>query len=119
MPDYHQIESLTFLKSDQLPEHEDDRKAIFDILCRSQDGETFIVEMQKAALTYMMDRSVYYSTFPIQKQAPRGPWNFRLSPVYLIGILAFPYDTDEIRWGERRLLRTFTLRDEDNILMTN
>ena len=117
LPDYHQIESLTLLKSDQLPEQEDDRKAVFDILCRSQDGETFIVEMQKAALTYMMDRSVYYSTFPIQKQAPRGPWNFKLSPVYLIGILAFPYDTDEIRWGKRKLLRTFTLRDEENILM--
>ena len=118
LPSHHQIKSLTFLKSDQLPRHEEDRKAIFDILCENQDGEKFIIEMQKAALTHMMDRSVYYGTFPIQQQAIKGPWNFKLSPVYLIGILDFPYDTDEKRWGKRKLLRTFTLRDEDGILMT-
>ena len=118
LPDYHQIESLTFLKSDQLPRHEEDRKAIFDIVCESLTGEKFIIEMQKAALTHMMDRAVYYSTFPVQQQAVKGPWNFKLSPTYLIGILAFSYDTDEKRWGKRKLLRTFTLRDEDGILMT-
>ena len=48
--------------------------------------------MQKSKMTHVMDRSLYYTTYPIQEQAKRGKWNFELTPVYLIGILDFEYD---------------------------
>ncbi|MEO0397673.1 MAG: Rpn family recombination-promoting nuclease/putative transposase, partial [Cyanobacteria bacterium P01_A01_bin.137] len=38
------------------------------------------------------DRSVYYSTFPIQAQAEQGDWNYKLSAVYTVGILDFIFD---------------------------
>ena len=43
------------------------------------------------------DRSIYYSTFAIREQAPRGDWNYELKGIYTIGILNFsiyPDNTD-------------------------
>lgn len=119
LPERHQIVDFVFQKPEQIPEHEEDRKAIFDILCTSVRGETFIIEMQKKSILYMLDRSLYYTTFPIQKQAVRGLWDFKLTPVYFVGILDFDYDDDQERWGKRQLLRSFALRDEEGFLMTD
>jgi len=51
--------------------------------------------LQKAKQNYFKDRSVYYSTFPIQQQAERGDWNFELKAVYTIGILDFVFEEDK------------------------
>jgi predicted transposase/invertase (TIGR01784 family) len=34
---------------------------------------------------------LFYSTFPIQSQAPQGVWDYELKAVYLVGILDFDY----------------------------
>jgi predicted transposase/invertase (TIGR01784 family) len=119
LPESHQISVLSFQKTEQLPDHQDDRKTIFDILCEDKNGEKFIIEMQKSRMTHFMDRSVYYSTFPIQSQAQKGKWDFKLTRVYLIAILDFEYDKNEKYWKKRQLLRTFSLRDEKGVVMTN
>jgi predicted transposase/invertase (TIGR01784 family) len=72
-----QIQRLRFLEKEQLALTPEVRKATFDIYCENQVGEKFIVEMQKAKQNYFKDRSVYYSTFPIQQQAQQEHWNFR------------------------------------------
>ena len=41
------------------------------------------------------DRSVFYASFPIQQQAQKGSWDFRLKPVYMVGILDFIFDEDQ------------------------
>ncbi len=119
LPSHHQIASLTFQKTEQLPDHSEERKSIYDIYCEDINGEKFIVEMQKSKMTYMVDRTVYYCTFPIQRQAKKGKWNFKLNRVYAIGILDFEYDIQLEHWKERQLLRPFNLRDNNGILMTD
>ncbi len=119
LPDSNQIKSLTFQKTEQLPNHESDRKAIFDIFCESKTGEIFIVEMQKSTSGYFMERTLYYSTFPIQYQAIKGKWDFALARVYLIGILDFDYDKNIKFWKKRQILRSFNLKDEKGIVMTD
>ena len=89
------IKTLTFKKTEHLGASEVDRKAIFDLYCESESGEKFIVELQKAKQKFFKDRSLFYSTFPIQEQAKRGDWNFRLKAVYTIGILDFVFDEDK------------------------
>jgi len=89
------IKTLTFKKTEHLGASEVDRKAIFDLYCVSETGEKFIVELQKAKQKFFKDRSLFYSTFPIQEQAKRGDWNFRLKAVYTIGILDFVFDEDK------------------------
>jgi predicted transposase/invertase (TIGR01784 family) len=66
LPDNKKIENLNYSSTDKLGQTELDRKAIFDLYCQGKNGERFIVEMQKAKQNYFKDRSVFYSTFPIQ-----------------------------------------------------
>jgi len=86
------IKEVKYLNSEQLGRSEDDRRAVFDIYCETETGETFIVEMQKAKLNFFKDRSVYYASFPIREQGLRGDWDYRLKAVYTIGILNFVFN---------------------------
>jgi predicted transposase/invertase (TIGR01784 family) len=89
------IEKLSYLNSEKLGRSEIDRKAVYDIYCETEKGEKFIVEMQKSNQDFFKDRSVYYSSFPIQEQAVQGNWNFQLNAVYMIGILNFVFKEDK------------------------
>ncbi len=119
LPDYHQIAKLTFRNNENLSEFAFERSAIFDIHCEAQNGERFIVEMQKAkinraAFRFFKDRSLFYTTFPIREQAKRGDqWDFRLTPIYMIAILDFLYDEEA---EKQKFLRSVALRDEDGEL---
>ena len=114
LPDYHQIAKLTFRNSENLSEFAFERSAIFDIHCEAQNGERFIVEMQKAKINFFKDRSLFYTTFPIREQAKRGDeWDFRLTPIYMIAILDFLYDEEA---EKQKFLRSVALRDEDGEL---
>ncbi len=93
--DEGKIIDLTYLPLEQLGRLFDSRKAIFDIYCENEKGEKFIVELQKAKQNYFKDRSIYYSTFPIQQQALQGNWDFKLKAVYTIGILDFVFAEDK------------------------
>ena len=94
LPARHQIQDLYYTKNEQQGTTSFDRKAIFDLSCITSSGERFIVELQKAKQNYFKDRSVYYSTFPIQEQAQRGDWDYKLSAVYTVGVLDFIFDED-------------------------
>ncbi|MEQ9440682.1 MAG: Rpn family recombination-promoting nuclease/putative transposase [Cyclobacteriaceae bacterium] len=90
-----QIVSLTYLRNEHLGAALTDRKAIFDLYCENHKGEKFIVELQKARQKFFKDRSVFYTTFPIQEQAQQGDWNFELKSVYTIAILDFTFNEQE------------------------
>ncbi len=92
LPEKHKIKDLTYSRNEQLGLNELDRKAIFDLYCIGESGERFIVEVQKAKQNFFKDRSIYYSSFPIQEQAQKGDWDYRLEPVYTVGILDFIFD---------------------------
>lgn len=89
------VSDLTYLNGENLGNGYGDRRAIFDVYCENEKGETFIVEMQKAEQQYFKDRSVFYSTFPIQNQGKKGIWDFNLKGVYTVGILDFVFPDNE------------------------
>ena len=86
------IKDVTYLNAEHLGTQEYDRKAVFDVYCENEQGEKFLVEMQKGEQQFFKDRSVFYSTFPIREQAKRGHWDYELKAVYTIGILNFVFD---------------------------
>lgn len=116
LPSIHQIKNLTYTKNEHLGSSEYERKAIFDLYCESESGEKFIVEVQKAKQNFFKDRSVYYSTFPIQEQAKKGDWNFKLAAVYTIGILDFIFDEHKT---QNELLHTVKLKDQNGNVFYN
>ncbi len=110
LPRKYPIVELTFGNTENVPELEFERKAIFDIHCKDKNGETFIVEMQKAKIKFFKDRALFYITLPIRTQAQKGTWNFELKPIYYLAILDFEYDENEER---RKFERYVNLKDQD------
>ncbi|QEP42890.1 Rpn family recombination-promoting nuclease/putative transposase [Ectothiorhodospiraceae bacterium BW-2] len=115
LPKKHHIADLTFSKNEQAGGSVLDRKAIFDLNCISDRGDHFIVELQKAKQNYFKDRSLFYATFPIQQQAQRGNWDFKLTAVYTIGILDFLFSEDKADKKEKnRVIHQVKLKDQRN-----
>lgn len=104
------VKEVTYLNTEHLGHASLDRKAVFDVYCQNEKGERILIEMQKAEQKYFKDRSIFYSTFPIREQAPKGEWNFELKKVYTICILNFIFDdsTDECMHHEVKLIDTKT-----------
>ena len=89
------IKDVKYLNSEHVGDVFAERKAIFDVYCENERGEKFIVEMQNAYQKYFKDRSLFYSTFPIREQAPKGAdWNFKLDHVYTVALLNFDLEED-------------------------
>ena len=114
------ITDITYIPTEQLGIMEDDRKAIFDVLCKTEDDKTFLVEMQRGKQEHFFERALYYTSFPIMKQGKKtiakeegegsDPWDFGLDGVFFLGILDFNYEQDELTEHRYQLLETRTLK---------
>ena len=111
-----EIVDLTYLNTEQLGKNFSERRAIYDVYCQTREGGRFIVEMQNAKQDNFKDRSIYYSSFAIQEQGKKGSkklsWDYKLSPVYVIGILNFVMD--ETEKSTDKVITKVSLKDDDN-----
>src|ERR1700679_2423011 len=113
LPDAH-IKDLTFKNTEQLPVTINERKAVYDIYCENDRGEKFIVELQKAKQNYFIERTIYYSTFPISAQALKGDWDYNLKAVYCIGLLDFKFSDYKNEEGKGEVVHIHTLKNQHN-----
>ncbi len=95
----HHVEDLSYMDKEDPGETTDGRGTVFDLLCKDQDGTTFIVELQNARQTYFYERALYYLCRTIASQGKKGEsWEFELVPVYGIFLLNFRSGkTDKVR----------------------
>ncbi|RYE36420.1 MAG: Rpn family recombination-promoting nuclease/putative transposase [Sphingobacteriaceae bacterium] len=119
LPEQHKIVDLSFKNTEQLGQTDLDRKAIYDIYCENDRGEKFIVELQKAKQNYFIERTIYYSTFPIREQAEKGNWNYNLKAVYCIGILDFTFDDYETEPERNEVVHTIKLKNQNGEIFYN
>lgn len=117
LKDGKEITDLTYMNSEQLGESAGERRAIYDVYCKTAAGERFIVEMQKAEQDHFIDRSIYYSSFAIREQSQKGAvdrklWDYSLSPVYVVGILNF--EMDETMERADKVMTRVKLKDDEN-----
>ena len=107
------IKNVTYLNTEHLGTQEYDRRAVFDVYCENEQGEKILVEMQRGEQQFFKDRSVYYATFPIREQAPRGEWDYELKGVYVIGILNFVFHESptQVSAGEKSCLLSESASD--------
>jgi predicted transposase/invertase (TIGR01784 family) len=86
------------------------------LFCEDEKKNQFIVEMQNARQTYFPDRAVFYSTFPIQEQAEKGLWNFKLQAVNCVGLLGFNFNDKALKEEETisEYLHMVKLKDQNN-----
>ena len=112
------IKDVKYLNSENVGDVYTERKAIFDVYCENEKGEKFIVEMQNAYQTYFKDRSLFYSTFPIREQAPKGSdWNFCLKKVYVVALLN--YKISDEAFDSSDTIHTIALMDTKTNKMFN
>lgn len=108
--DRDKVKDLTYLNNEALGKTKTDRTAIFDLYCENEKGEKFIIELQNIKQQFFLDRSIFYSTFPIQSQSPKGKdWNYHLKAVYTIALLNFDL-TD--KGSPERYVREVMLMDK-------
>ena len=112
------IKDVKYLNSEHVGDVFAERKAIFDVYCENEHGEKFIVEMQNAYQKYFKDRSLFYSTFPIREQAPKGAeWNFQLEHVYTVALLNF--DLEEEAFDKNDINHDVGLLDKKTLKVFN
>ena len=114
LPETSKIANLSFKNLEQLPSIDSQRKAVYDIYCQGISGEYFIVELQKVKQEFFKDRTLYYATFPIQQQAQKGDWDFKLEPVYCIGVLGFAFDKDDTAINQEDVVHRVQLKNQRN-----
>uniref|UniRef100_UPI00342C47C3 PD-(D/E)XK nuclease family transposase n=3 Tax=uncultured Bacteroides sp. TaxID=162156 RepID=UPI00342C47C3 len=61
------VKNVTYLNTEHLGTQEIDRRAVFDVYCEGENGEKFLVEMQRGEQQFFKDRSLFYTTFPIRE----------------------------------------------------
>ncbi len=108
LPD-RKIKDLSYSSGERLGFTEIDRKAIFDLYCIGDNGEKFIVEMQRAKQNFFKDRSLFYASFPIIEQSKKNKWNYKLEPIYSVGILDFIFDEHK---DEEEFLHVVDLKNQ-------
>lgn len=104
-----------------------DKKTVFDLFCTSENGETFVVEMQLHGQQYFTDRMLFYSTYPIREQVVtpieeerirklelevRQRSTYRLCPVYMVGILNFNLPHEDESGLREGLLSSYSVRSD-------
>ncbi len=101
------ITDITFLDKEFDGYSEYDRGVIYDLLCQTEDGGSFIVEMQNKSQPYFSDRILYYLSRYFSRQGEKGEpkWDFELKPVYGIFFLNF-----HLRGFEKHTVRTVQLK---------
>ena len=87
----------------QLPDIQELKETILDIKATNQNGDKFIVEMQKKDLSNFAKRSLYYTSKAYVSQIDKGEDVINLKKVYYIAILNFNM-FDNINYISRHLI---------------
>lgn len=83
------IGDITIASPEAVGAIRESKKVIFDLICTGEDGEQFIVEMQRGSQNYFANRLVFYNCRAISEQLPQGkqPVNYPIKETYSIAIL--------------------------------
>lgn len=123
-----QLSDVTLLPTERLGLTCIDRKTVFDVSCRTNDGTEFIVEMQCAKQKYFRDRALYYAGHPVVEQGKKAlekfvsanngdtdkkefRWDFNLKPVIFIAILNYVMEHNET-WPQDRYHSSYRIRED-------
>ena len=108
------IDSVEFRGTELADAMPQDKRVVFDLLCRTPDGRSFLVEMQKASRSDQRDRLFYYGARIAAGMVKPGDGKYTLSPIKVICIMnyeerhpdspddkiLYQYRTAEVETGE-------------------
>jgi predicted transposase/invertase (TIGR01784 family) len=94
---------MEYLSPEQFGAIREQRKATYDVHCKTVKGKHFIIEMQMAEQEHFSDRMLYYAGLAIVNQAPKGKvkkinakgeeiasnWDYEIAGICMVAILDF------------------------------
>ena len=87
-----QIEELTYLPTEQVPDTPGKKDSIVDVKCKDSNGRIFIVEMQMYWFEAFMNRVIFNAGKAYVRQLDKGSNYDLLHPVYSLAILNENFD---------------------------
>ncbi|WP_437921448.1 Rpn family recombination-promoting nuclease/putative transposase [Sphingobacterium sp. LRF_L2] len=84
------IVDLVYEKIEHVGEGVEIGTVIFDLMCTTEDGAKFIIEVQLTAQVNLERHMLYYGRKIIADQAPKGnrkAWNYEITEVYVVVIM--------------------------------
>ena len=107
-----EIVDITFLDKEQPAIYEEDRSLIYDVYCKTTDGDHIIVEMQNKEQPFFKKRSIYYVSEAISRQGERGAqWKYAIKAVYFVAFLNFKLDDIGMKFRTDACLMDMESRD--------
>ena len=103
------VVSISYGKQEYVNPHPGRKDVRVDVECTDQEGNRFVVEMQRESQDCFYERSVFNSTFAVQEQMRKGQEGYDFPTVYMIGILDFV-----LHEGEDRVLYRYRLREDSS-----
>ena len=99
-----------YLDREQLPDFQGGKGSALDVLCRTDDGRRFIVEMQKKGMDAFFERCVYYGSGLFRMNLERSGIYTELQPVYVVGILNYKLKhDDESQWDTDHVVSEYQM----------
>ncbi len=88
LPKERKVVSVTFLDREQNGISAENKTNIFDLHCKDQNGNTFIVEMQREDIGNYLERCMAYSAASYLANLDKGDLDYKSAvPVYLISFI--------------------------------
>lgn len=86
------VKDLQFVNKEMLPKFGDGRVSIYDLYCKDEKGNEFIVEMQNASQSFFKNRAIYYLSCALAEQGTKGvDWKFNIQAVYGVFFMNFDF----------------------------
>ena len=116
------ILDVKYLSNEELGRTQFDRKAVFDVLCETEKGVKFHLEMQNVFQAFFIDRTIFYAARSIQNMAKRdsakeGRWDFQLQKLYSINLLNFTFKENEKKDDDGKSAKEIVNEISDDDLM--
>lgn len=96
------ITDLQYLQQEQIGQFEGEKNVIFDIYCTNQQGDRFIIEMQRSKQHFFANRTIAYVGRAISNGLRKGDRTYAIPAIYSINLLDFQPNMfpnkDEYMW---------------------
>jgi hypothetical protein len=97
LPDV-KIKEVHYEDKELIGDLEAERRAVLDLLCKTESGEYVMIEMQRAMQTFFADRALFYGAHLIRKQAQAGKnWNYELKAVHVVFLFKKMFNLMQIK----------------------
>ncbi len=83
------ITAIQYMDTDILGAIRKDRKAVYDLLAKTQSDTQILIEVQNTYQRYFSDRTDFYGALLQTHQAKQGIWNYKLDKIYVVSFVNF------------------------------